>query len=248
MHLSDSELAALAHGENARLTAESSAHLAACKECTAKLEAMRRSDRELAGLLGLLDHAAPTIRSTQFASSSPYRRRVGAVAAGLALAAAAAAAAVPGSPLHKILIRTVTGTRGESTVSRQPTESVRPDQEAGIAFIPGSSLDVRFRNAESGGQVQIVVVDGEQVSAIATGEAGFSLHQLQLDIDARGRAMSFMLEIPRTLRDVRFEIDDRVVLERRGGVFSGSAAHDPEAPYVFELGAAGGTRRPARRR
>lgn len=236
MHLSEAELAALAHGETARVSGDASAHLAACAECSAKLAAMRRSDREVSELLGLIDHSAPAIRSTELRfSSPPRRRRVGAVAAGLVLAAAAAAAAVPSSPLHKLLLRTAAAVRGESSAGERTAEQARPDQRAGIAFVPGSSLGVRFRNAESGGQVRMVFVDGQQASAVATGEAGFSLHQSDLDIDSKGRKMSFTLEIPRALANVRIEVDNRVIFEKRGGVVTGSSAHDPNAPYIFDL-------------
>ena len=236
MHLSEAELAALAHGEIDRVSGGASAHLASCAECGAKLAAMRRSDREVAELLGQLDHPAPAIRTTAPLVSSPARRRrVGTIAAGLAIAAAAAAAAVPNSPLHKLLLRTAAAVRGESSVSARTEEHPRADQKAGIAFVPGSSLTVRFRNAESGGQVRIVFAGGEQVSVVAAGDAGFSLHQSELDIDSKGRKMSFTLEIPRALANVQVEVDDRVIFEKRGGVVAGSTAHDQNAPYIFDL-------------
>jgi anti-sigma factor RsiW len=248
VHLSEAELAAVAHGETTRVSAAAAVHLASCAECAAKVEALRRSDSEVAQLLGQLDHAAPAIRSTNLRlAPREHRRRVGAIAAGLVLAAGVAAAAVPSSPLHKFLVRTVASVRGGSPPART-NEPVAADQRAGIAFIPGGSLAVKFRNAEAGGQVQIVLTDGGQVSAVASGEAGFSVHQSQLDIDSRGKAMSFVLEIPRTLREVRVEVGDRVFFEKRGDVVAGSASLNPNGPYVVDLGAAtGASRTPARR-
>jgi hypothetical protein len=76
------------------------------------------------------------------------------------------------------------------------------------------------------------------VSAAANGDAAFSIHQSQLEVTDRGVAMTFTLEIPRSLSDVRVRAGDEIIFEKRAGVISGSHSMDATGAYVFEFGGA----------
>jgi hypothetical protein len=168
------------------------------------------------------------------------RRRIGAIAAGLVFCAAGAAAALPNSPFHQILVRVLSGK--ERSVA--PNAAARPGNDipkagAGVAFIPGSSVDVVFSNHRSGGRVRIRLVDGSRVSATADGDAAFSIHQTRLDVDAHGGGMNFELEIPRTVPAISVRVGNETIFAKRAGVVSDSRSADSTGAYTFELSGAG---------
>jgi F0F1-type ATP synthase membrane subunit c/vacuolar-type H+-ATPase subunit K len=236
MHLTEAELAALTHGDVSAPSSEALTHLASCPECTARLEVLRAADREVAGLLRGVDHAAPRVRGTAFVDAlHARRRRIGAIAAGLAFCVAGAAAALPNSPLHQVLLRVVFRTESQTAIADRPRGPVRPKPGAGVAFIPGSSLEVLFRNPRSGGHLRVSLVDGPQVSAIADGDAAFSIHQSQLEVNDHGVAMSFALEIPRSVPEVTIRTGSETILVKHAGVMSRSPVKDSTGAYTFEF-------------
>ena len=239
MHLTESELAALAHGDESSRSEAVSTHLASCPDCSARLQTLRAADQEVSDLLLDLDHAAPRIRGAAFlVDLQRRRRRIASIAAGLVLFAAGAAAALPNSPLHRVLVRALSTNDSGSDTSTPVIHPAPRVASAGVAFIPGSSLDISFRNPHPGGHLRVLLVDGPRMSAAATGDAAFSIHQSQLEVTDRGVAMTFTLEIPRSVPNVTIRAGDEIVFEKRAGAISGSHPTDSTGAYVFEFGGA----------
>ena len=239
MHLTESELAALTHGDDSGRSEAMSTHLATCPDCSARLRTLRAADQEVRDLLRDVDHAAPGLRGATFlVDLQRRRRRIASIAAGLALFAAGAAAALPNSPLHRVLVRALSTAESRSRTSTPVIHPAPQVASAGVAFIPGSSLDVRFKDPKPGGHLRILLVDGPRMSAAATGDAAFSIHQSQLEVTDRGVAMTFTLEIPRGVPDVTVRSGDKIIFEKRAGVVSGSHLMDSTGAYVFEFGGA----------
>ncbi len=240
MHLTESELAALTHGDVSAPSGVALTHLASCPDCSARLESLRAADREVAGLLRSVDHPAPRFRGAAFLDELQWRRRrIASIAAGLALCVAGAAAALPNSPLHHVLLRALSRTEATRTPNAKPVSNpVPPKAGAGVAFIPGSSLDALFRDPRPGSHLRIFLVDGPRVSATADGDAAFAIHQSRLEVTDRGVAMNFTLEIPRTVSEVRVRAGNEMLFEKRAGTVSGSRSMDSTGAYTFDLGGA----------
>jgi hypothetical protein len=239
VHLTESELAALTHGDESGRPEAMPTHLASCPDCTARLKKLRADDREVSELLLDVDHAAPRIRGATFlVDLQRRRRRIASIAAGLALFAAGAAAALPNSPLHRVLVRALSTNDSGSDTSAPVIHPAPRVASAGVAFIPGSSLDVRFRDPHPGGHLRVLLVDGPHMSAAATGDAAFSIHQSLLEVTDRGVAMTFTLEIPRGVPSVTIRTGDEIIFEKRAGAISGSHPMDSTGAYVFEFGGA----------
>ncbi len=237
MHLSEQELAALTHGDVSAPSGAALAHLVSCSDCSARLEMLRAADREVAGLLGGVDHVVPRVRGAAFVDAlHARRRRVGAIAAGLAFCVAGAAAALPNSPLHHAILR-VFSTSGSSLGrnANQVGNPFPPKPGVGVAFVPGSSLDVLFKNPRPGGRLRISLVDGPQVSATADGDAAFSIYQSQLEVNDHGVAMSFVLEIPRRVADVTVRTGSETILSKHANLISHSRPSDSTGAYTFEF-------------
>ena len=237
MHLTEPELAALTHGDVSAPSGAALAHLASCPDCSARLEMLRAADREVAGLLRGVDHGTPRVRGAAFVDTlHARRRRIAAIAAGLAFCVAGAAAALPNSPLHQLLLRALSRTESPRTRNANRVgEPVRPTPGAGVAFIPGSSLDVLFKNPRSGGHLRILLVDGPRMTATADGDAAFSIHQSQLEVNDRGVAMSFTLEIPRAVSDVQIRAGSETIFAKHAGTVSDSPSKDSTGAYTFEF-------------
>ena len=235
MHLSEEHLAVVVHEERSRLPAGAASHLASCAECTSRVESLRRADREVGDWLRSIDHPAPAARSPDSVIAPATRhRRAAAIIAVTTLVAAAAAAAIPASPLHKALVRAI-ARGGAPTAVPIVTAPAASAQKTGIAFTPSGAVEVRFANPQPRDRVRVVFTDAEDVSATATGDAGFSLHQRRLDIDDKGVPMSFTLEIPRRLASARLLANDKLVFAAQGGTVLGSAVPDASGGYVVDL-------------
>ena len=247
MHLTESQLAALTHRDVSLLPESVATHLESCPDCAAQLRAMRADDKEVATLLGALDHQVPRLRGTTFLDLRRRRRRIGVIAAGLAFLAAGAAAALPNSPLHHVLVRVFSKPVSTQAPAAPVSNTVSPAATAGIAFLPAASLDVRFISPQPGGRLRLRLVEGSRVSATADGDAAFSIHQSQLDVADHGAQMTFTLEIPRTASEVTVHAGNEIIFEKRGGAVTSSQLVDSAGVYKFTFRSASSGREPPAR-
>lgn len=242
MHLTENELASLTHGDPSSVSQEARAHLASCAECGARVDSLRAMDRETAQLLRSLDHPIQALRSATIVGRvHQRRRRVAAIAAGLTLFVAAAAAALPGSPLRHVLLRVLGRAEPNAWASTPPlsAESAPARQLAGISFVPGTTLEIRFEDPASRSRVRIVFTGATQVSASADGDAAFSIRHGQVVVNDRGSAMNVTLEIPRNISDVIVKAGDAIVFHKEAEAVSGEAVRDRTGVYTVDLGRAG---------
>jgi hypothetical protein len=237
MHLTENELAGLTHGETVGISKFSTEHLASCPQCTERLAVLRAADRQAADLLRLLDHPAASSSSAAFLRDlDRRRRRMGAIAAGLALCVAGAAAALPNSPLHHALMRAFSKTEGPHPAGAGTlSNSIATARRSGVAVIPGESVDVRFIDPQPGGRVRLILADGPSLSVTADGDAAFSIHQSQLDVRDRGVAMNFTLDVPRSVPDVTVRAGDDTIFGKHSGVISTSRPADASGAYTFSF-------------
>jgi hypothetical protein len=243
VHLTDGQLAIRAHDQGS-LSRDAAAHLASCEVCRARLDEIRRADRETAALLRVLDHDVPAVRVEAVIAAARRRRtwsRVGAIAAGTALFAAVAAAAIPGSPLHEAIARAFTQSRHQASSpssSPSPSDTSPPGAGTGIALLPGPDLDVSFHGWQRGGQLRIAFVDSPQLSLVPHGgDAAFSVRRGQVAVDNRGSQASFTLEVPRSVQLVRVRVDTTVIFRKSAAGVRARALPDSAGGYTLDLAA-----------
>lgn len=241
MHLTDDEVAALAHDRAETLHADRAAHGATCTACAARVDAAQHDDRETAALLRWLDHPVPAVSVDRVIEAAarerprrltdrwqaPGRRafRPRLVAAALVVGAGAAAAALPNGPLHRVLAQALsqavshafaTGRPADVPTTTQPVPTPPEIAPAtGIAIAAGTGVDVALQSWQRTGRLRIVFTDTGDASLVATGaDATFSIRQGRIIVDNRGASSTFTLTLPRTVPRVRIQVDTSVVFRK----------------------------------
>jgi len=261
VHLSDAQAAALIHGQlDSEGRATVGAHLAECATCADRVRDLELADRQVAALLRRLDVPAPSrefaqrrelsrapapgARASRPHPSDAHRgslraRRVGSLAAGIALAcvAAAAAAAVPGSPVRRILDRAAVaiGARRDAPAP-PPRPAPPPAQGGGVAITPGREIEVHFRRPQRRGTVRIAFDDRAAASLRATsGTPGYAVGEDRIVVDNAGDDATYELTVPRALDEVRVRVADVVVFHKAGGRVIGHPPSDSAGGYTVRL-------------
>ena len=209
---------------------------------------MHPTDEELAALLRLLDHQPPAVDVETVIAAARRRRhiRVGPIAAGIVLCAAVAAAAIPGSPVRAALERVFTAPARLAIPSPTSAPDTTPGAGTGIALVPGSDLDIRFRGWQKRGQLRVSFADAPQLSLVPHGgDAAFAVRRGQVAVDNRESSASFTLEVPRTVQRLRVYVDTTVVLRKTAGAVSSLALPDGNGAYTIDLSSPPGIRSPA---
>ena len=239
MHLTDEQLASVAAGIEA-VRRDEEAHVASCAQCAERVEAYRRDHELVAELLRAIDHTPPNADASRIivAARRQRWRAVRPIAAGIALCVAAAAAAMPGSPVHRAIVRAMTAfrhpVRAEPLVS---LDTVRERTGTGIAIEPGSELEVEFRGWQSNGQLLISIADAPQLTLVPRGggDAAFAVSSGHVAIDNRKSTSSYALEIPRTAPSVRVRVDTVVVFEKAASHVTSMTPRDSAGVYLVDL-------------
>jgi len=238
MHLSEEQVQRVLHGELASATArEVDDHLEACPECRALVDRAEQEERWLLDRLGALDHPVPAVRAGDIVRSRS-RRGWGQWAAGIFLGAALAGAAyaIPGSPLPGVIARIVGSqeTRGSSTVTAEPSDSVVV--QAGIAVAPGSRLTISFETAVAGDTAVVSLSDsGDVVIQGRGGISSFTSDPERVAIHREGGAGRFDIFIPRSAPLVTLEVGTRRILIKRASRVTADAPPDRQGRYVVPL-------------
>jgi hypothetical protein len=106
----------------------------------------------------------------------------------------------------------------------------------GIALLPGSDLEIRFRGWQKGGQLRVSLVDGPQLSLVPRGgNAAFAVRRGQVAVDNRGSEMSFTLEVPRSVQRLRVSVDTTIIFRKTAAGVSSLALPDSAGVYTFDL-------------
>jgi len=134
-HISDAEAATVVYapGLDPELEARVLSHVASCADCGRRLEALRIADRSIGELLSSLDVPAPgtsaaalmrTARTPRRQIFVTSRRHAAAAVIAFMVVAAAAAAAIPASPLHRFVVRALSGEKGAAAAIRSRGSAV----------------------------------------------------------------------------------------------------------------------------
>lgn len=227
MHLSERDMGALLHGEGRHPAFAE--HLNACADCAQRFRAARAAERTTGEQLAILDHAVPRIspHAVMVPRKLKLHRPLRQIAAGVTLLflALGAAAAAPASPLHKVFLRIVAELRSRGTAPRAVPEersSQRdakryPDTNSGVLFVPDSSLEVVFRQAQTSGTIRVKFVDESLVSLNSLGGSrSFDLGRRQILANNVAPSGSYAISIPLTLKTVLIRIGADTVLRRAG--------------------------------
>jgi hypothetical protein len=241
MHLDEEQLQRLLHDElGARALRGAREHIAECSECRELFVEAQRDEGEIFALFRRVDHAVPAVEPETVAARA---RGVGAVwgrwAAGilLFLAVAGTAYALPGSPVRD-WVRSVVAWIGDSDQPPPAPAEVRaPDQGiAGIAAIPGPQFVIAFESPEPGGQAQVLLTEGEEVTVRAPiGAASFTSAADRLVIANSGSGATFKIEIPRTAPRVEIRVAGNRIFLKDGSRVQSEGSVETGGKHLIPL-------------
>lgn len=201
-------------------------------------------DEELETLLRTVDHAVPRLRSQALierARRRAMRRGIAVAATALVAVAGVAAAATPGSPVRRFVasLMAVRGAPVPSPSSPGAGRAPAPVGPRGVAFVPGSSVVVAFRDTQATGVLRVHLVDGQSLRlAPDQSVRGYALDAEGVTVDNTGSRATFDLRLPRGVAHGRITVGGRTVLTKDGARVDG-AAPDAHGDYVIPLGGTG---------
>lgn len=240
-------------------------HFAMCEDCRLQLEDEVREEQEVNEWLGKLDHPSPALSAAavmapqsragpRASGSRKGRVWVRRVAAVLVLGAAGAAYALPGSPVRgwvDNVIDQVSSAISEFSAAARGVdpaavvESSSPEsvpQPSGLGVPPGSSLIVVFETAQPERTVDVVMYDGDEVFASASGgTASFTSEDDRLLIGNAGSTAHYEIRIPRTAQLVEIRVGERSVFLKSGQTVTTESVANGDGVWVIKL-ADGATR------
>jgi hypothetical protein len=178
-HIADDDLLAFLDGElREPRRGEVEEHLETCSHCTAALEALDSSARQLTAALERIDRPPPEVELTAIFEKSESRgkRRLarGALfraAALLLMFAGAGAAAIPGSPVRDWLVSSLHDVRMWLAGDTVPASELAPNVQgvAGVAVAAfNDQVRISLTDAAPDALVRVVLVDGDEGSRSCT--------------------------------------------------------------------------------
>jgi hypothetical protein len=242
-HPTDQELLAFEDGE---LTAHRHrhvvGHLAECASCEDRLGNWRARELRTTALLSALDHRArgvtvDAVIARASASAAAEWRPLIAAGVALLLLAGAATAAVPGSALRRYLdgvIATSPFSIPRRSHSIPVAAPAARHAASGIAFVPGPTVDIAFREEQSTGAIRITLRDSEAVRLEHhAGRAGFTLTAAGVVVENTGSGASYLLLLPRDARQIIVRVGPHTVFARTHDNIATTAARDSSGSYVL---------------
>ncbi len=239
MHLDAEKIERLLSEEMSREEARAwRDHLVGCAACASVLEAAERQDREIAELLGSLDHAVPDSdprRLARRANRQAWRRTL--VAAAVAfLVVAGAASAMPGSPVRAWFARVFAGAEGSARGPVGEGAGAAATQPSGVSVVPAGRFELVFEAVQDSGFVRIIVSDQPEVSVQSEGSGvGYSVEPSRVRVLNAGSKASYRVMLPEGAVDITVRVGDTTVLDKKGTEIVTSAARDPAGDYLVEF-------------
>jgi hypothetical protein len=253
VHLSEREIASLVYGR--AHDAASAEHLGNCARCAERFRVARALDRNADELLALLDHPVPRIDARSIIARRKHTAGVksaGApikqIAAGITLlfVAFGAAAAIPASPLHKLIVSVAAklGSHQQRRAGRVGVSAPLANQgtrgTSTLAFVPDSTLDIVFTQAQQSGAIHVVFVDGRELRVnSSSGPTSFTLGRHQILAENASSTASFDVSVPKGLHSIRILIGPDTVLQRNGFEIQTVGTRDAPASFTVPLSAGG---------
>ena len=224
MHLDAERIQRVLHEELPRaVTAETTAHLAACGECRVAVSLARAQEEEMFGLLGAIDHprrrgdVGRVREAVRRRRAPPLRWAAGLVAA---VGLAGVAYALPSSPLRRWFEawrETSSSSIAQDVTPRIP-ERVREDSDlSGVSIAPGASALVAFSAVQSTGEARIALADAGDIEVRApVGAVTFAAGASRLVIENAGSRVSYEILIPRSAPRVEIRVAGVTVWRKDG--------------------------------
>lgn len=213
-------------------------HLASCADCASLQEEAERDDREIAGQLGLLDHAIPDtdVRRLRRRATRPALRRTLAAAALAFLIVAAAASAMPGSPVRSWLSRVFAGTEDSSRHAPTAEGVGAAIQPSGVSVRPSRSFELVFDAVQDSGVLRITLSDEPEVSVRSEGSGvGYSVEPSRVRVLNSGSRASYRVVLPEDATSITIRVGDVPVLVKRGATIETSALRDVTGDYLVSF-------------
>jgi hypothetical protein len=241
MHLNDDQIQRFLHDElDARAKETLSRHVAECNACAQQLALAEREESEVFGLLGSLDHPAPSVDASSVIGRGRGVRDVWVRRAAIivvALGLAGAAYAIPGSPLRALLKQVASVFTGQDTPpAGDDSTTTSPPAVSGIAVAVQPRFAIAFVAEQPRGVVSIALVDGSNVMVRALGGApAFTADADRITVDNRGDQADFEIDIPRDAPFVEVVIGGRVVVVKNGPQFAPELDADARGRAILTL-------------
>lgn len=232
-------------------------HVHACRACGERLARLRTASNQLSGALPAL-HDDPVLPADAVSLSltpraltgrqgrtgqaprsrrrpvSPRRRwRAGVWAAALVVLSAGALAAFPGSPVHTWLSRKLGDlARGQSAAARGSPTPPAPV----VSILPyEGSVTVRLTGTTSATHVHVRLVAGTEARVEAPG-ATFRAGPGFVDVSEGSESEHITIDLPRSVRSARVEIDGRLAVIKDGELLRRVGAATGTSDSSVELG------------
>jgi hypothetical protein len=130
------------------------------------------------------------------------------------------------------------GSAGATVKETSPQREAgrRPDTNSGVLFVPDSSLDVVFRQAQPSGAIHVTFVDESLASLSSLGGArSFELGQRQVIANNVAFSGSYAVSIPVTLKRVMIRVGPDTVFTRAGTDIRTVGRMDGQGSFTLPL-------------
>jgi hypothetical protein len=239
VHLSDGSLFALLDGElPPDAAAAALSHLRECPACQERREALERERREIADLVGQLDHAPPPVTVDMVVTRAlHFGARRGLLAAGLATLLIGSAAVVFATAIPRQWLARVFHPHPASR-AQEPSRASTTSTRSGVALVPGRTLILAFRAEQSSGSVRISFVSDSLVTVLALGDTvNYSVGTDAVTIGNDGRTTAnYEIRVPQTLAHIRVRVGGRVIFTKNDSVVVSPVPRDgATGEYVIPI-------------
>lgn len=188
--------------------AEVERHLAECEACAGQLARLRSAASGLSRALQEVDQEAPerdigalTAEWTTRARRARARSALAKAAVLVLVAAGGSAAAVPGSPVRGWIARSLEAVADLFNRGRPPAE-------------PTGAVEIRLTEPAPDATIRVRLVDGDRAGVWSDG-ARYRSGPGRIEVISPGPG-EVRIELPRSARSARVEIDGRVLLVKEG--------------------------------
>lgn len=203
-------------------------------------------DDALSRMLASIDHPIPPLEVGSVmrrARVRSGRRSALLAAAAVLMVASVATATVPGSFARRYLQRWIdrrVAPRSPPTSGQARGDGASDAGSRGIAFAPGSQVDIDFKAEQTSGALQVRWADVATVMLTQTGSESDAHYALTPDgviVDNAGSRASYSLVLPRTLAQARVRVAGKVMLSKEGQTVSCAGVREDTGSCVIEVGA-----------
>ena len=231
-HIEDGSIQLLLAGElDDRETRRVREHMAECDTCARRFHAAEREDREIASLMGALDHAVPEVDPDDVIGRAARRDRRSYIAAAaiVFLALAGAAAAMPGSPVRSWVAGLLLGSQGGQG-------SQTAGVPGGVSVAPVGEFELAFEVVQEAGVIRVILIDADELAVSASGGSPrYSIGPNEVRVDNTGSTADYEVSLPRSAPHISITVAGTTVLTQRDGEVMTTGDPDSSGSYSFDF-------------